>query len=163
MVGEGASSAVEAPEPKRRRKTQVEVSAPSSSTGNDAKASRPKRKAQAEPEVDAVDPKQRTIEDMPAVIRRPRVRKQTPEGCTPPQPASADPAATENPSTNLDGAEDPNPTPKSGERTAATSGNSSEAKRRNARKSAAYRRAAKAAKDQGLTPDECAAAGRKVF
>lgn len=100
-------------------------------------------------EADGHDPKQRTLDTLPTVVRRKRKH-----------PSSSEPA--------------PSTAPCSNEAPAATSSRPDdtpdeatqrklEAKQRNARKSAAYRRAIKKAKDEGLNDEECKEAGKKVF
>ena len=122
------------------------------------KAKKAARKAKVEVEADEAsaekadgtsstqkDPAQKTLEELPAVVRRKRPRKSKPsasDACPLPEPEDdrrSEAAAT----------------------TASDKG--TDAKQRNARKSAAYRRAHKAAKDNGMSPADCAAAGRKAL
>lgn len=128
----------------RPKKKSKVASKPSSSTEGDVhkdKSKGRKRKVEAEAEEERKeDPSQRTLEELPTVVRTKRIRKKT-----------SDP--------DFEKPKVPKASP--GEEEKGTK--SSEAKQRNARKSAAYRRASKAAKDEGKSPEECAAEGRKVF
>lgn len=102
-----------------------------------------------EEETNDQDPKQRTLDALPTVVRRKRKH-----------PSSSEPAPSTAPCSN----ETPAAT---SSRTSDTSDEATqkklEAKQRNARKSAAYRRAIKKAKDEGLNDEECKEAGKKVF
>ena len=116
------------------------------------KAKKAASKAKLEASADKVDdtnstkndPAQKTLEELPAVVRTKRARKSKPsatDACPLPEPEHDRHSAAAD----------------------TTSDKGTEAKQRNARKSAAYRRAQKAAKDNGMSPADCAAAGRKVL
>ena len=120
-------------------------------------ASNRKRKAKAEVEdaskedtgsaaADTKDDKQKTLDDLPTVVRTKRKASKLSKSA--PETSEKD----------------------DNDSTAATSHTQDEAtkkkqetKQRNSRKSAAYHRAMKQAKDQGLSDDQCRAAGKKVF
>ena len=136
------------PPPKKKRKV---ASKASSSTEGDVckgKSKRnAKRKVEAEGDGESKEDKdgllQKKLEELPTVVRTKRLRKKTSEPNI---------VAPSNPEVSK---------ASQGEEEKGTK--SSEAKQRNARKSAAYRRASKKAKDAGKSPEECAAEGRKVF
>ena len=96
--------------------------------------------------MDTKDDKQRTLDDLPTVVRTKRRASKV---------SKSAPETSEKDETDS---------------TAATSHTQDEAtkkkeeaKQRNARKSAAYRRAMKKAKDEGLNDEDCKAAGKKRF
>ena len=135
---------VKPPTPKKGKKSAANTASSSHEGEVKAKVTKPEAKAKVSGKGEK---KQQTLDENPAVVRTKRARPGTTSNTDKPETSHDDIDSTaETSHTNNEAAK-----------------RKQEAKERNARKSAAYRRAIKKAKDEGLNEEDCKAAGKKVL